>query len=97
MICSFCDQGVEDIFNRVRSQAARRSCPEQIWPIARRKLDLLNAAVSLSSLRIPPGNRLEMLSGERSGQHSIRVNDQFRICFVWTDEGPQRVEIIDYH
>ncbi len=68
-----------------------------MWPVARRKLDQLNAAVSLSSLAIPPGNRLETLKGDRRGQHSIRINQQFRVCFVWTDQGPGRVEITDYH
>ena len=68
-----------------------------MWPIARRKLDLLNAAVSLASLRAPPGNRLEALKYDRSGQHSIRINEQYRICFVWTDEGAEQVEIVDYH
>jgi proteic killer suppression protein len=97
VIQSFYDQGTEDIFNRVRSREARYSCPEQIWPVARRKLDQLNAVVSLASLRVPPGNRLEALAGDRSGQHAIRINDQFRICFIWTDKGPQRVEITDYH
>ncbi len=72
-------------------------CPEQLWRVAQRKLDQLNAAVSLGSLRIPPGNHLEALPGDRQGQHSIRINDQHRICFVWTDEGPERVEIADYH
>ncbi len=59
--------------------------------------DQLNAAVSLGSLRIPPGNHLEALGKDRPGQHSIRINDQYRICFVWTAEGPSRVEITDYH
>ncbi len=65
--------------------------------VARRKLDQLNAAVSLRSLSIPPGNRLEALKEDRRGQQSIRINDQFRVCFVWTDQGPERVEITDYH
>jgi proteic killer suppression protein len=65
--------------------------------VARRKLDQLNAAVSLRSLGIPPGNRLEALKEDRRGQHSIRINQQFRVCFVWTDQGPERVEIADYH
>jgi proteic killer suppression protein len=65
--------------------------------VAQRKLDQLNAAVSLVSLRIPPGNHLEALSKDRQGKHSIRINDQYRICFIWTDEGPERVEITDYH
>jgi proteic killer suppression protein len=68
-----------------------------MWLVARRKLDQLNAAVSLGSLRIPPGNQLEALKDDRRGQYSIRINDQFRVCFVWTDEGPERVEIADYH
>ncbi len=63
----------------------------------RRKLDMLNAASDLRDLRSPPANRLEALAGDRKGQHSIRVNDQWRICFVWTKEGPSDVEIVDYH
>jgi len=97
MIRSFDDQGTEDVFNRRRSKGARRTCPEPLWRVAQRKLDQLNAVVSLESLRVPPGNRLEVLRGGRHGQHSIRINDQYRICFVWTDEGPERVEITDYH
>ena len=96
MIKSFFDKGTEDIFNRKRSKA-RRACPEQIWRVAQRKLDQLNAVISLGSLRIPPANELEALKKERIGQHSIRINDQFRVCFVWTEEGPERVEITDYH
>lgn len=64
---------------------------------AMRKLAMLNRAALLDDLRVPPGNRLERLKGDRSGQHSIRVNDQFRVCFVWTAEGPKDVEITDYH
>lgn len=97
MIRSFHEHGTEDVFNRRRTKAARRTCPEQLRRTAERKLDQLNAAVSLASLRIPPGNRLEALGQDRAGQHSIRINDQYRICFVWTDEGPTRVEITDYH
>ena len=97
MIKSFFDKGTEDIFNRKRSKEARRTCPVQIWRVAQRKLDQLNAVVSLGSLRLPPGNELETLKKERTGQHSIRINDQFRVCFVWTEEGPERVEITDYH
>jgi toxin HigB-1 len=97
LIKSFFDKGTEDIFNRKRSKEARRSCPEQIWRVAQRKLDQLNAVVSLGSLRIPPGNEMEALKKERIGQHSIRMNDQFRVCFVWTEEGPERVEIPDSH
>jgi proteic killer suppression protein len=97
VIRSFYDHGTEDVFNRRHTKAARSTCPEQLWRVAQRKLDQLNAAVSLGSLRIPPGNRLEALSQNRRGQHSMRINDQYRICFLWTDEGPERVEITDYH
>lgn len=68
-----------------------------IQAIALRKLAMLNRAGKLDDLRVPPGNRLEALKGDRAGQHSIRVNDQFRVCFVWTLEGPINVEIVDYH
>jgi len=97
VIKSFFDKGTEEIFNRVRSKEARRACPEQIWGVARRKLDQLNAVVTLASLRIPPGNQLEALKEDRRGQYSIRINAQYRVCFVWTDGGPERVEITDYH
>ena len=68
-----------------------------IQTIALRKLAILNQAVQLNDLRVPPGNRLEALAGDRAGQHSVRVNDQFRVCFRWTTTGPQDVEIVDYH
>ena len=97
MIKSFFDRGTEDIFNRINSKEARSTCPERIWALARRKLDQLNAVISFASLQIPPGNRLEALRGDRKGQQSIRINDQFRVCFIWTSEGPERAEITDYH
>jgi proteic killer suppression protein len=65
--------------------------------VAERKLQMLDSATELKDLRSPPGNRLELLSGDRAGQHSIRINDQWRICFVWTDAGADEVEIVDYH
>ncbi len=68
-----------------------------IETVAMRKLAMLNRAGALDDLRVPPGNRLEALKGDRAGQHSIRINDQFRVCFVWTTTGPQRVEIVGYH
>jgi proteic killer suppression protein len=71
--------------------------PSDLVAVARRKLRYLNAASALGDLRSPPGNRLEALAGDRRGQYSIRVNDQFRICFVWAPEGPVDVEIVDYH
>jgi proteic killer suppression protein len=97
MIQSFHDQGTEDVFDETASKAARRSCPEQLWRVAWRKLDQLNAVARLEALRVPPGNRLEPLNGDREGQHSIRINDQYRVCFIWTEAGPERVEITDYH
>jgi proteic killer suppression protein len=74
-----------------------RICPKSLWNIAVRKLDQLDSVVSLDELRVPPGNRLELLSKDRKGQHSIRINDQYRICFDWTEIGPIDVEITDYH
>ena len=71
--------------------------PADLVKAARRKLGYLDGAVDLNDLRSPPGNRLEALGRDRDGQHSIRVNDQFRVCFFWTDEGPKDVEITDYH
>jgi proteic killer suppression protein len=68
-----------------------------IESVAQRKLQILDDAVDLRDLRAPPGNRLEALSGDRVGQHSIRINDQWRVCFVWTNAGPENVEIVDYH
>ena len=65
--------------------------------VAVRKLDMLDAAHVLDDLRVPPGNHLEALQGNRAGQHSIRINDQFQLCFRWTDGGPENVEIVDYH
>lgn len=65
--------------------------------VAQRKLQMLDAAVELRDLRSPPGNRLEALSGDRAGQHSIRINDQWRVCFEWTENGPTNLEIVDYH
>jgi len=97
VIRSFDNQGTADVFNVRQTKPARRTCPEALARIAQRKPDQLNAAVSLASLRIPPGNHLEALSKDRQGQHSIRMNDQYRICFIWTDEGPEQVEITDYH
>lgn len=68
-----------------------------IQRVAERKLAQLDAAVTLDFLRSPPGNRLELLDGDRRGQHSVRINGQWRVCFVWTDKGPAQVEIVDYH
>jgi len=97
MIVSFKNQGTEDIFNGKNSQEARKVCPASICKVATRKLDQINAATTLNDLRITPNNRLEALAGDRKGQHSIRINDQYRICFVWTSTGANQVEIVDYH
>ncbi|MEH2179973.1 type II toxin-antitoxin system RelE/ParE family toxin [Nostoc sp.] len=67
------------------------------WEVAQRKLDQINAALSLDDIKVPPGNRLEVLRGARKGQHSIRINDQYRICFIWILQGASEVEIVDYH
>jgi toxin HigB-1 len=78
----------------------RRETPPEfraIDTVAHRKLDILDAATRLADLRAPPGNRLEALKGDREGQHSIRINDQWRICFVWSEGGAELVEIVDYH
>ena len=97
MIRSFKNKATEDIFNGVNSKHARNVCPQSLWRVAFRKLDQLDSAEVLDDLRIPPGNRLETLKGDREGQHSIRINDQYRVCFVWTETGPGEVEIVDYH
>lgn len=97
MILSFKHQGVQDIFNGIDTKSARKTCPQNLWKTARRKLDQLDFAATLNDLRSPPKNRLEALKGDRIGQHSIRINDQYRICFFWRDNGVHRVEIVDYH
>jgi len=97
MIQSFKDTGAEDIFNGANTKPARKTCPETLWRVATRKLDQLDSIISLPELKIPPGNRLEALFGDRQGQYSIRINDQYRICFFWTENGPDEVEIVDYH
>jgi len=97
MIWTFKHTGVEDIFNGINSPTARRICPQNLWKIAVRRLDLLDSVSALQELRIPPGNRLEALGGDRKGQYSIRINNQYRICFFWTEQGPDQVEIVDYH
>ncbi len=93
MIRSFKSTETEKIFNRQRS----RKLPQNIQQIALRKLRMLNRATSLQDLRVPPANRLEKLSGGRVGQHSIRVNQQWRICFEWQEDNAHNVEIVDYH
>jgi proteic killer suppression protein len=93
MIKSLRDRVTEAVFHG----ESPKGFPADLVKVARRKLVYLDAAHDLRDLRVPPGNRLEVLSGDRKGQHSIRINDQFRICFTWTPEGPIDVEITDYH
>ena len=93
MIESFKDKETEKIF---RGQFSRK-LPQNIQRVAARKLEQLNAATVLDTLRVPPGNRLEALTHDRQGQHSIRVNDQWRVCFVWRAHNAFDVEIVDYH
>lgn len=97
MICSFHDVGTEDLFNGRDSKIARKVLPIKLSGIEARKFLLLNGAALLRDLRVPLGNRLEALHGDREGQHSIRINDQYRICFTWTSDGPADVEVTDYH
>ena len=97
MIVSFKDQATEDIFNGVNSKAARKTCPQTLWRITSRKLDQLDSVQQLEELKVPPGNRLEKLSGNRKAEHSMRINEQYRICFIWRKSGPTNVEVTDYH
>ena len=93
MIRTFRDKVTEAAFNG----ESPKGSPADLVKVARRRMRYLHAAAELGDLRAPPGNRLEALSGDRKGQHSIRINDQFRVCFIWTAEGPTEVEIVDYH
>jgi proteic killer suppression protein len=95
MIRSFRDRKTEEVFQRERERVP--ALHPDVQRLAQRKLVILDAAESLQDLRLPPGNRLERLSGDRAGQHSIRVNDQWRICFHWRDGDAHDVEIVDYH
>lgn len=93
VIKRFRDRIIEAVFNG----ESPKGFPADLVRAARRKLRYLNAAGALGDLRSPPGNRLEALASDRKGQHAVRINDQFRVCFVWTAEGPVEVEIVDYH
>ena len=87
----------ERLAGLLRGVVPGKGFPSTLARPAQRKLVMLDSATSLDDLRDPPGNRLEALSGDREGQYSIRVNDQFRLCFVWTEAGPAQVEFVDYH
>ena len=97
MIRAFANPGTEDLFNGRNTKESRKTCPRDLWTVVGRKLDQLDSVERLVEPKIPPGNRLEALAGDRTGQHSIRINEQYRICFSWTDDGPNSVEIVDYH
>lgn len=92
MIVSFADQDTADLFSGKRAKRFAN-----ISLVAQRKLQQIDSATTMEALRVPPGNRLEALFGNRKGQHSIRVNDQWRICFVWRNDGVHDVAIVDYH
>lgn len=93
MIRSWNDKRAEAVFHGMQP----KGFPTQIFSAAQRKLTMLNAATSLEDLKVPPANHLEALSGDRAGQHSIRINKQWRVCFRWVNAGAEDVEIVDYH
>lgn len=97
VIASFADTATEDVFDGADTRLARKVCPSALWPVARRKLTQINRIRELKELAVPPGNRLETLRGNRAGQHSIRINAQYRICFRWEDGHAYEVQIADYH
>ena len=97
MIRTFAAAATEDLFNGIDSRRARRACPVSLWNVVARKLTQLNRVKELRELAIPPGNKLEALRGARRGQHSIRINDQYRVCFRWEDGYAHDVEVTDYH
>lgn len=97
VIRSWADSGTEDLFNGMDSRRARRTCPIALWSVARRKLDQLNRVRAVEELKVPPGDRLERLRGDRAGRYSIRINDQYRICFRWEGGYADEVEVTDYH
>ena len=97
MIANFLDQPTEDVFDGKNTKSTQKRLPSSLHKVAKRKLDMIHAAAVLMDLGIPPSNRLEKLHGDRKGQYSIRINDQYRIAFKWVDEGAINVEIVDYH
>ena len=97
MIQSFKNKGTEDIFNGKNTKEARKLCPRSLWNVAARKLDQLDSVQIMEELRVPPGNMLESLKRSRKEEYSIRINEQYRICFKWSEAGPNSLEITDYH
>ena len=96
MIINFKSQATEDIYDGINSKEARK-IPQTVWKIAQRKLDMINAAVNISDLKVPPGNRLEAMKGDLEGFHSVRINNQYRIIFRFKDSNAYDIEITDYH
>lgn len=97
MIISFADQATSDIFNGIESKQVCKRLPMELWKSAFRKLDQIDSVIALEELKIPPGNRLEKLRGDRDDQMNIHINDQYRICFTWSEAGAANAEITDYH
>lgn len=97
VIHSFADSATEDIFDGINSKRARKKIDPTLYSVTRRKLDMLAAATDINDLKVPPANRLEALKGNFKGKYSIRINDQFRIVFIWGVFGPEQVDILDYH
>jgi len=97
MIESFACKDTEDVFNGIKTKRTRKLIPDYLLEDAQDMLDILNAVETLDSLRIPTSNRLEKLQGDRKGQYSIRINNQYRVCFAWKDGNAHDVEIVDYH
>ena len=97
MSVSFKNHGTEDIYNGKNTKNARKICPKSLWKVAVRKLDQLDSVLHLDEMKVPPGNRFESLPGDRKREFSIRINEQYRICFKWSESGPCDVEITDYH
>lgn len=97
MIRNFLNKGTENVFNGENTKKARKLLPLKLWTVVSRKLDQLDSVSIFNDLKVPPGNMLESLSGNREGQFSIRINDQYRICFKWDNTEPFDVEITDYH
>lgn len=96
MIINFKSQATQDIYDGINSKEARKIA-QTVWRVAQRKLDMINAAINITDLRVPPGNRLEALKGDLDGYHSIRINNQYRIIFFFKDSNAHNVEIADYH
>jgi proteic killer suppression protein len=97
MMASFGDKGTRDIYNGIASRAARATLPEALWPIGQRKLSYLDAAHTIDDLKSPPGNHLEKLKGDLTGFWSIRINDQYRVIFLFAAGNANAVRIVDYH